>query len=367
MGGQGIATQGWVDRLGGLVEKRKGLMLRLARWESGFLKDSLAEIELREPIYVSGLARSGSTILLEILNSHPATGSHQYRDFPPVFTPFWWNRYLDLTPTKAEEPAERAHKDRIRVTSESPEAMEEPLWMAHFPDCHEPDGRQVLNRAASHPEFEEFYLNHLKKVLLVRGKDRYLAKGNYNVTRLDYLFRLLPGARFIVPVRDPVAHVASLLKQHRLFREAGEENPKVTDHLRRVGHFEFGPGRLAVRVDDPEGYDQTLEFWAQGREAEGYARQWAMTYGYVAKLLKDNPDLADATLILRYEDLCADPERVLTELFDHARLPQAEEVVGLWAPQISPPKYYSPDLDPKEIEAVREITAQAAKAVGYSV
>ena len=75
----------------------------------------------------------------------------------------------------------------------------------------------MLDRQTSHPAFESFYRDHIRKLLRVRGGRRYLAKGNYNVTRLEYLLQLFPDARFVIPVRDPRWHIASLIKQHALF------------------------------------------------------------------------------------------------------------------------------------------------------
>ena len=46
-------------------------------------------------------------------------------------------------------PAERAHKDRILVTPDSPEAMEEVLWMRFFPAVHDEAASQVLDAATS--------------------------------------------------------------------------------------------------------------------------------------------------------------------------------------------------------------------------
>ena len=80
---------------------------------------------------------SGTTILLELLAGRPGVATHRYRDFPPVFTPLFWNRAFAHIYRADAPPAERAHKDRILVTPDSPEAMEEVLWMRFFPDAHD--------------------------------------------------------------------------------------------------------------------------------------------------------------------------------------------------------------------------------------
>ena len=44
-----------------------------------------------KPIFITGLARSGSTILANILNLHSDTGSFLYRDVPFIEMPYLWS------------------------------------------------------------------------------------------------------------------------------------------------------------------------------------------------------------------------------------------------------------------------------------
>ncbi|MEL6964771.1 MAG: sulfotransferase, partial [Pseudomonadota bacterium] len=250
--GTGFEVAGWVDRLGGHMERHPNFWIKLGNLESRFLRDDLGEIKIEKPIYIAGLARSGSTFLLEALASHGSTVTHRYKDFPPVFTPYWWNRFLGFMPEKAPLPAERAHKDGIVITEESPEAFEEALWMAFFPKLHDPTTSAFLGRDHAHEAFESFYRDHIRKLLAVRGGNRYLSKGNYNLTRLAYLQKLFPDARFVLPIRAPAWHIASLIKQHTLFKDGLTGNRRALDHMRRVGHFEFGPDRRPINAGDSE-------------------------------------------------------------------------------------------------------------------
>ncbi|MFM8220393.1 MAG: sulfotransferase, partial [Planctomycetaceae bacterium] len=123
------------------------------------------------------------------------------------------------------------------------------------------------------PVFEAFYRDHLRKIVWLRGGGRYLSKGNYNFTRLGYLARLFPEARFLVPVRDPVEHVDSLVRQHRQFCEYAKADARVAEYLKIAGHFEFGPQRQPLRLDT-ESLQRTRAAWEAGEEHRGYAVQW---------------------------------------------------------------------------------------------
>ena len=109
-----------------------------------------------------------------------------------------------------------------------------------------------------------------------------MSKGNYNVARIEYLAKLFPDARFVVPVREPVAHVASLVRQHQLFNGYAQDDPRIGIYLSAAGHFEFGPQRRPICLT-PEAAEGASGVWDEG-DAAGYARQWAEVYGHVARL-----------------------------------------------------------------------------------
>ncbi|NJO36725.1 MAG: sulfotransferase [Rhizobiales bacterium] len=360
-GSSDFEVAGWVDRLGGHIERHPTFWIRLGNLESRFLKDDLARIRIEAPIYVAGLARSGSTFLLEALAAHGDTVTHRYKDFPPVFTPYWWNRFLGFMPKKQAAPAERAHKDGITITEDSPEAFEEALWMAFFPKLHDPRTSAMLGRDRTNPAFEAFYKDHIRKLLAVRGGKRYLSKGNYNLTRLAYLQTIFQDARFVLPVRAPAWHIASLIKQHRLFVGGLDGNPKALDHMRRVGHFEFGPDRRPINAGEDRAIQAIEVLWAEGEEVEGQARYWAHLHGKVADQLEADQRLRDAVLIVSYEALCAEPAPVIRRLFDHCGLPIGEGSVRELAAKVQFPTYYQPEFTDAERAMIDDITGPAAE------
>jgi hypothetical protein len=355
----------WLDALGGFIERTAGFWQKLGDLESSAHRAELDAIPIDRPLYVAGLARSGSTILLELLAGRPGVATHRYRDFPPVYTPLFWNRAFAHVYRADAPPAERAHKDRILVTPDSPEAMEEVLWMRFFPANHDVHASQVLDAATSCPAFERFYQDHLKKILLVRDGRRYLSKGNYNLTRFAYLLRMFPDARFVVPVRDPRWHIASLMKQHRLFCEEERRDPRILQHMRRAGHFEFGLDRRAINVGDPAAAAGIEALWREGQEIRGWARYWAMLYGFVLAQRERDPLVREASLIVRYEDLCDAAEATLGRVFAHAGLELSAEERAAMAARLSRLTYYRLSFTPEEEAIIAEETAAVAGPLGY--
>lgn len=321
-----FSVDGSVHFIGHALDRAPRALRWLGDLETRMLADQLSVID--RPIYVAGLARAGSTLLLELLSWQRNVVTHQYRDFPLLHVPYLWNRFLDLAGTRTATAEERAHNDGVVVDRDSPEAFEEVLWMAFFPDLHQLGCCDVLDGRTQHPEFERFYRDHLRKLLLLRDGSRYVSKANYNVTRLEYLLRLFPDARFVIPVRDPVDHVASLMRQHERFSAGQRQDPRAREHLRRVGHFEFGIDRRAINTGDSSAVAAVEGCWESGREVEGWARYWAMVHDYLLRRLSENPALASATTIVPFETLCREPVGTIWQLLEHCELDVNAEALG---------------------------------------
>jgi hypothetical protein len=347
--------------LSGFVERHPRFWRALGNLESFTLRDDIEKTPIDRPVYVAGLARAGTTILLELLSRHPDVATHQYRDFPGQFVPTWWNRG---THKKPSVPRERAHGDGLTVTEHSPEAMEEMLWMAFFPHLHDPGHKNVLDANTCHASFETFYRDHLRKLLLTRHRSRYVAKGNYNFTRFAYLQKLFPDATFVVVIRHPRNHIASLIKEQRLFCAGEAEYPRALAHMRRVGHFEFGLDRRAINVGDGVA-EQVQSFWQKGEEVRGTARYWASLYNWLADSLEKNAELAAATLVVRYEDLCDDPQRASDYLLSACELESSSEV-NAFAETIESPSYYQLDFSDEEEQIIAEESAEVAERFCYA-
>jgi hypothetical protein len=348
--------------VGGCVEHAPQFWLALGRLEAHLLAERLRDVPLARPIFVCGLARSGSTLLHEILAAHPAVASHRVGDFPMVFTPFWWRQATRHR--RPDLPRERAHGDRMLITPDSPDALEEMIWMAFFPGCHNPAASNVLPASCHRPDFEAYYRAHLRKLLLSEGKTRYAAKANYHVARLGYLQRLFPDARFLIPVREPVSHIGSLMRQHQRFSAGERRHPRARAAMRRAGHFEFGLDRRPINLGDTARVRAIESAWAGGDEVLGWAHYWAMVHEYLADRLAADASLRAAALVVRHESFCAQPGETLAAILGHAGLPDDGQITARFAPRIGRPDYYQSPLTHADQATILKVTAGAAARLG---
>ena len=226
-----------------------GMLKSASRLEDRMMP-ALAATPERPPIFVTSLARAGTTALLNALSAIPSLATHTYRDMPFLTAPVLWDKMTGGS-KRAVERRERAHGDGLEIALDSPEAFEEVLWKMFWPEkfAGQRIGLWHGSGADAKPEAEQFMAHHMAKIVGARRRERpagaalperYCSKNNANIARLDYLAQAFPGCRIVIPVRRPESHAASLLRQHRNFSAIQAEDDFVRRYMRDIGHYEFG-------------------------------------------------------------------------------------------------------------------------------
>lgn len=274
----------------------------LGNLESAVFRGRIDMDRVKRPVFVTSLPRAGTTIMLEVLAGLPQFASATYRHMPFTLSPLLWGG-LSSAFRKPSEKAERAHGDGIEVGFDSPEAFEEMLWTAFWPEHY---GKSQIERwqpDATNPEFETFFRTHMAKIVATKpGAARYLSKNNANIARLGLIERLFPDACVIMPIRNPRAQVRSLMRQHQRFCGLHAREPFARRYMEGIGHLEFGEALRPIAFDgmsaDP-GMAHRPEFWLT---------YWIAAYEHVLATAGSVVDFID------HDAFCADPSCVLPEL-----------------------------------------------------
>jgi hypothetical protein len=351
------------DILAGLIAKNQKMWLSFGNYETKILSKKLSAVNITEPIYISGLARSGSTILLEAISSNKNIATHKYRDFPMLFTPFVWNKlFMAMDKVSPQHQAiERSHKDRITVTPNSPEAMEEMIWNVFFDHLHNENVSNMLDGNTGNTAFEKFYREHIQKMLLVENKHRYASKANYNITRILYLLKIFPDAKFVITIRNPVNHIASIIKQDTIFKDIHQKQPDTLRHMQFSGHYEFGLQKKLINTD-VDNFPIINQLFVENKNIEAWAYYWQQIYAYLYDITQMNlPNV----IMVRYEDLCRDTESELEKIFTHCNLKLNTSIISHYNEKISLPEYYKPQFNSDELAQVQAITGHVAIKYGY--
>jgi hypothetical protein len=291
----------------------------LADHESRLHAERLDMAHARRPIFITSLPRAGTTVMLETLAALPELASATYRHMPFPLLPLMWGD-VSRRFGRAAGAAERAHGDGIEVGFDSPEAFEEPLWMAFWPGHYGPRAIQPWDAGEDRAGFESFFRRHMAKVVAAEGGGarRYVSKNNAGIARIGLLQRIFPDAMLVVPVRDPWAQVASLMRQHARFTRLHAAEPFARRYMEGLGHFEFGEALRPFAFDgasaDPSGADAAafwLELWCGAYErALGEAKERVVFVDHDALSAAPRAYLPALAAALELEDPAALAARV---------------------------------------------------------
>ena len=240
--------------------------------ESSFVSNTKDE---GNHVFIAGLARSGSTVLLNSIYDSDEFASLSYADMPFVLAPNFW---LKMSFKKSHTaPVERAHGDGIRVSTESPEAFEEVFWMT-FEDT----------KSESYLKFKDY----IKLIMSRCNKNRYLSKNNNNIRRLGIIEAIFPNATILIPFRNPIQHANSLFLQHKKFIKEGKRDRFISRYMRWIGHTEFGPSYEPIHCDGI--------FHTDDLQFNHWLEQWYLTYSECLQLYSREKHFH----FVCYESLC---------------------------------------------------------------
>jgi len=277
--------------------------------EKSIFASAYRDVTISSPVFITSLPRAGTTVLLDAVAQLPSVCTHVYRDMPFVLAPIFWARLTGPFRQQAVS-RERAHADGVLVSEDSPEAFEEVLWRALWPHKYGHDRIELWSvddcTAAARAEFVE----HLRKIVAVRrpdysGNRRYASKNNANIARLPLLRHMFADARIVVPVRHPLQHARSLLRQHLNFLALHAQEPFARRYMEDIGHYEFGELRRPIGFPGADALiggrsPMTLDYWL------GY---WIAAFEHVRNYLH-------VVIPISYEALCGRPHAVFSNLLE---------------------------------------------------
>lgn len=284
----------------------------LGEIESDIFSSRFASQEIEKPVFVTGLPRAGTTLLLEMLYSTGEFATFTYREMPFVLAPLLWS---SLTSASRKEATlrERAHGDGMDISFDSPEAFEEVAWLAYLRGRYVLDDRLLpIGPDALTAEFREAFPKLIRKLLANyaerAGARRYLSKNNANISRILALRSMFPDATIFVALREPVSHVRSLMTQHARFLSMHEADRFSRSYMEWIGHYDFGANF------------RPIDFAGSGRanagadKADFWLRYWIDAYAFAESHAQAGVEF------VRYESLFADAAAALSRIAEAAGL-----------------------------------------------
>jgi hypothetical protein len=312
--------------------------------ESQFaLRDTAADGQTAagdKAVYVCGLARSGTTMLLQFLDQTESFRSLTYRDMPFVLAPNMW-RMLNRHFPRESRLKERAHGDDVLVGYDSPESFEEVFWRTFGnsaeagADAYGSDqiDEEALQRFA---EYRSLVANPKKDSYGDAGKPkRYLSKNNNNLLRLRSL-AADPTSTILLVYRNPVDTARSLYRLHQLFCTTYNDD-FTRKYMGWLGHHEFGPNHLPLSFArarmNPNLKPDQPDYWLD---------YWNAVYSHVL----DQEHLR--LHLINHDRTCESPRQMLDSIFallgDETDTTQMAAQVRAPGNSKTPPSEFTPEL-----------------------
>ena len=284
------------------------------------------------PVYITGMARSGTTMLLRMLYATGEFRSLTYRDMPFVLAPNQWQR-ISFSGRRHMTAVERAHADGIYVDYDSPEAFEEVFWETFCPRCK---NSQYLEPQQATPEVLARFAQYRRAVA---GSKRYLSKNNNNLLRLQEL-TADTTATILVVYRDPFDTALSSDHQHKRFCESQTTDAFIRRYMKWLGHFEFG---LDHR---PYGFTKTMLTAGLIRGSRDYwIDYWTATYHHVLQ------NLGPRAVLINHDALRSEPKRAVAAIFEHLGIAADPQPFAASVTPQRPPRYQEPFQRALEMKA----------------
>jgi hypothetical protein len=279
----------------------------LADMEEVSFRSRLAGVTLDRPVFVAGLPRAGTTLILELIENSGEFASYQYRDMPFLLTPMLWSALTKSAERKVEQ-RERAHGDGVAIDIDSPEAFEEVVWRSLYPQKY---GKTAIEpwKGGVDPDKQRFFSAQMRKIVAIRTEGagrplRYLSKCNGNIARFATISAMFSDAVILAPYRRPLDQAASLLRQHQNFLAMHAEDSFSREYMGAIGHYDFGANLKPINFDGWLSKGPAPDFGS----LNGWLRYWSAAYGFL---------LEQQSLPIRffsYDALCQDAPTHLASL-----------------------------------------------------
>lgn len=292
-------------------------------------KDIKANLKPLKPefLIVTGLARSGTTSLMNYLSKMDKFSSLGYDNMPFVLSPNIWKQFYKPNKKKLHE---RIHQDGVKIGFNESEALEEYFFKVFLDDSYIDE--YSLNQ---HLISDEINYEYLKYQSIIRQSDSsiYLAKNNNFLSRYKSLRSLNKEFKMVVMMREPLSHASSLLIQHKNFIKQQTKDEFVLDYMNWLGHHEFGlnqkPFVFEINPKRIEGDKNTLNYWIE---------IWINYYQYLASL-----DLSQI-ILFEYDNYCKYPSEHLEILLRELSVNEKIGVEKSFTPSSKSYEKYSPEL-----------------------
>lgn len=303
--------------------------------------------KIKQPIFMIGMPRSGTSILSEAISLHRDLGwiSNYLNWFPKCIWFSYLNRITEIPKIgfhlRGKKKQGKGLGDHFRrFLPYSAEAF--PVWEYCLGEKFVWD--YLIDSEATQSDIE-LTKDYLVKALLYQGKQRIFAKIT-GPPRIYYLSSLFKDICFIHVIRDPRAVVASLINVPFWINGGGLKEP----------WWKNGIGK--ENLSEWHNYDYSIEALQ--------ALQWKRV---ITLALEEKKCCPQSTYIqVKYEDFASKPLEILNNIFKKlglAACPAVDRYIHSMGKIKNMNYKYNDKLSQQALKTIEQITSNTAQKVGY--
>jgi hypothetical protein len=242
----------------------------------------------KEPIFIIGLPRSGTTILEELFTAHKDTAYFEnysarlYRH-PRMF------RFIPIL----------MKYQKIRYKIDRPKRSEGWVWdrFANLLD--------YLDESHVTDKIKNYYYDAIKYQLKAFNATSFVSKNPRNCMRIRWINHMFPNSPYIMIERDQKSVISSMYQALKRYKKKwGDEFLKPPSSLRGYGFIKKTLG------ENSSDMQTCVDFYELYRKA----------------LYQDLPIISNRTLVIQYEEFVKDPRNIIKRLYKFTNLDWYDEL-----------------------------------------
>jgi len=270
------------------------------------------KITIDRPIFLVGLPRSGTTMLQDILCSHPEVG--YLTNLMAVYPDAFCAAHVICKRLHIDFKADRFLGDSVEIELSS--ANEGLTFLKGFEeDLYSLKHRQLTLRDIPHQLVDE-WRQAIKRILwcFSGGTRRFFNKNPELLTHIRFIRELFPDAKIIHLIRDPRVCANSMVK---LFNLVQAQEAKLRGPARNGG----SPTDLFVPYPRMPKLLEYIERYGAG-DVRTTANLWNDSVSFADACASECPFFT-----VRYETFVADPTAEISKILEFCELPEVDQSI----------------------------------------